>query len=242
MIKVGISTYTKFWRPEKIFEIAQKLEVGIEFLPMRWHNLSYIHKIQKRFPKVEILGVHAPFSKNFFGYLEDFKQRKFLQKIRPIIWATILGGFNDKYFKIVKNLNCYLNFHPRNFVSGYKSSLIENPYLDEGVVPLEEIKKMADEDNIGTTLDTSHTASVKGNLLEAFEILQPRVIHLSDSKLGKHGHLSLGKGELPLVELLNKIKQKDNDYIIIIELKPMKNYKEAIELSLDFLRKNGINF
>ena len=68
------------------------------------------------------------------------------------------------------------------------------------------------------------------------------MIHLSDSKFGKHGHLVLGKGELPLTELLNKVKRKNNDYIIIVELKPIKNYKEAIKHSFDFLRKNRIYF
>jgi sugar phosphate isomerase/epimerase len=59
-------------------------------------------------------------------------------------------------------------------------------------------------------LDTSHVAVARVDLLEAFRVLSPRLvhIHLSDNAGdGRDGHLAIGDGILPLAALLAEIRR-----------------------------------
>jgi sugar phosphate isomerase/epimerase len=59
-------------------------------------------------------------------------------------------------------------------------------------------------------LDTSHVALARVDVLEAFRVLSPRLvhIHLSDNAGdGRDGHLSIGDGILPIASLLAEIKR-----------------------------------
>ncbi|MDQ3662065.1 MAG: sugar phosphate isomerase/epimerase [Actinomycetota bacterium] len=82
-------------------------------------------------------------------------------------------------------------------------------------------------------MDTSHLALAREDILEAFEVLLPRLvhIHLSDQAGdNKDGHLSIGDGMLPIDRLLKEVARSTYSGSIALELSVSRYVEQPQEL------------
>ncbi len=120
------------------------------------------------------------------------------------------------------------------------------------------LRRFADEYDLVLTLDAAHAASFPYDLLEAYETLGSRLanIHLSDFRSGlsippwfnihsyfKH-HQIPGDGDLPLLELLRRLKADSYGGLITLEISPValqawrpRRVRENLRRCLDFVRE-----
>jgi sugar phosphate isomerase/epimerase len=83
------------------------------------------------------------------------------------------------------------------------------------------------------TLDTSHLAMGRHDIIDALRVLAPKLthIHLSDNAGdGKDGHLELGKGILPLERFLREVRRSNYSGAISLELSVMRYTEKPKEL------------
>lgn len=99
---------------------------------------------------------------------------------------------------------------------------------------LHELRGFAERHDLHLTLDTAHAGTFGYDLIEAYEILRPRLvnIHLSDLRREKplagwsyfqtffQHHQMPGEGYLPLGEILNRLKEDDYSGPVILEISP----------------------
>jgi sugar phosphate isomerase/epimerase len=82
-------------------------------------------------------------------------------------------------------------------------------------------------------LDTSHLAVTRADILDALEVLAPRLthIHLSDNAGdGRDGHLEVGRGILPLERFLAAIRRIDYRGAVSLELSVSRMIETPKEL------------
>jgi len=121
----------------------------------------------------------------------------------------------------------------------------------------ENLRRFADQHDLGVTLDTAHAGSFPYDLLEAYEALGSRVvnIHLSDFRQDlsippwfnlhsyfKHHQLP-GQGDLALVPFLEHLRREAYDGIVTIEISPFAleawfpwRARAKLRRCLDFVR------
>ncbi len=120
------------------------------------------------------------------------------------------------------------------------------------------LRRFADEYDLVLTLDTAHAASFPYDLLEAYQVFASRLgnIHLSDFRSGlsippwfnmhsyfKH-HQVPGDGDLPLLELIHRLKADSYDGLITLEISPValqawrpRRARDNLIRSLDFVKE-----
>jgi sugar phosphate isomerase/epimerase len=120
-----------------------------------------------------------------------------------------------------------------------------------------DLRRFADRYDLLLTLDTAHAASFPYDLLEAYEVFGSRLgnIHLSDFRSGlsippwfnmhsyfKHHQLP-DDGELPLLQLLHRLKADSYGGLITLEISPValrawspRRARENLSRCLDFVR------
>jgi sugar phosphate isomerase/epimerase len=89
-------------------------------------------------------------------------------------------------------------------------------------------------------MDTSHVTVARGDILDAYEVLAPKLahIHLSDNAGdGRDGHLSLGDGVLAIDRLLAELRRTDYAGSISLELSVRRFLERPKEL-VAMLRRN----
>ena len=89
-------------------------------------------------------------------------------------------------------------------------------------------------------LDTSHVTVSRGDILDVYSVLQPKLVHvhLSDNAAdGRDGHLSLGDGVLPIDRLLAELRRTDYSGSISLELSVSRFVDRPKEL-VATLRRN----
>jgi sugar phosphate isomerase/epimerase len=82
-------------------------------------------------------------------------------------------------------------------------------------------------------MDTSHLAVTRADILDAFEVLRPRLrhIHLSDNAGdGRDGHLEVGRGILPLDRLLGELRRTRYSGALSLELSVSRFIEDQGEL------------
>ena len=121
-----------------------------------------------------------------------------------------------------------------------------------------ELRSFADQYDLILTLDTAHAASFPYDILEAYQIFGDRLgnIHLSDFRSGlsippwfnmhsyfKH-HQIPGDGDLPLLELLRRLKADSYEGLLSLEISPValqawrpRRAKRNLSRCLDFVKK-----
>lgn len=89
-------------------------------------------------------------------------------------------------------------------------------------------------------LDTSHLTVARVDILEALDILRPRLehIHLSNNNGdGRDGHLELDRGVLPLDRFLDALRTTDYRGVISLELS-VRRYLDRPDELVHMLRRN----
>ena len=106
-----------------------------------------------------------------------------------------------------------------------------NPFTKSQI---EALEYFMDSDVFALTLDVGHDDCLGGKDYFVFEKYKDKLIHmhLHDSD-GKHAHLPLGEGK---VDVLGKIGLLSGDKTCLVEVKTVA----GLEVSLEFLRKNGV--
>jgi sugar phosphate isomerase/epimerase len=92
----------------------------------------------------------------------------------------------------------------------------------------------------GVALDTSHVTVARRDVLETFEMLRSKLvhIHLSDnSGDGRDGHLELGAGIVPVRALMNEVRRTDYSGAISLEIS-VRRYLEQPKALVAALRTN----
>jgi sugar phosphate isomerase/epimerase len=95
-------------------------------------------------------------------------------------------------------------------------------------------------------LDTTHCGTTGDNLIEVYERLADRIVHVHLSDLSGHfQHQPAGKGRLPLAPFLGRLAARGYDGIVVVELTPralpMQDETRLVaELrrNLEFCRRN----
>lgn len=89
-------------------------------------------------------------------------------------------------------------------------------------------------------LDTSHVTVSRGDILDAYSVLRPKLahVHLSDNAGdGRDGHLSLGDGILPIDRFLGELRRTEYSGSISLELSVSRFVERPKEL-VKTLRRN----
>jgi sugar phosphate isomerase/epimerase len=90
------------------------------------------------------------------------------------------------------------------------------------------------------TLDTSHLAMTRLDIIDALQVLLPKLthVHLSDNAGdGRDGHLEVEKGILPLDQLLSELRQKKYAGVVSLEVSVVRYLQKPKEL-VAMLRAN----
>ena len=89
-------------------------------------------------------------------------------------------------------------------------------------------------------MDTSHVTVARQDILDAYEILAPKLVHIhlsNNAGDGRDGHLELEKGILPLDRLLTELRRTGYSGAISLELSVGK-YLQKPEDLVRMLRRN----
>lgn len=240
-INIGFSTSINFWRPKKVIAIAAKYKVGVEVINFRWHKLSDYDRWFAAHPDAELLGIHGCFFGDQDRYIPKIMSTKqaLRTKLIEIIFLYMTGNpRNNKSAQIAEAKKCYLNCHVDGLTKARTKVLVENLPRKNNYNAQIDVKDFAVQNNIGTTLDTSHIGADGSDLLEEFHRIDPVVIHLSDTKYGHDMHLVPGTGDLPLRDLIKAVKTRDKDTTITIELAPvLYGVEKNLKKSLDYVNQ-----
>ena len=89
-------------------------------------------------------------------------------------------------------------------------------------------------------MDTSHVTVARGDILDAYAVLAPKLVHvhLSDNAAdGRDGHLSLGDGVLPIDRFLAELRRAEYSGAVSLELSVSRFLDRPKEL-VSMLRRN----
>jgi sugar phosphate isomerase/epimerase len=89
------------------------------------------------------------------------------------------------------------------------------------------------------TLDTSHLAVARIDILDAYQVLAPKLthIHLSNNAGdGRDGHLEIGRGILPIDRFLEEVRRTNYDGAVSLELSVVRLLERPKELRAMLLR------
>lgn len=190
-------------------------------------------EVEKR--DLKVLSIHTPLEFIAFPRKEDeeFWIKKAIEMAKVFNAQTIVTHMvYEDYSKRWINLD---ELHKKNILK-YKDTkevclTTENfPYVEAGSFLGKEAEfiKFIEDNDVNITFDTTHCAASNVSILDFYEKTKKHIknIHLSDFKDGVE-HMILGHGDLPLKELLEKLKED--------------NYKGTITVELDFDNKKRNN-
>lgn len=241
----------------RFFELASKAGYdGIELIiDNNWDNRQseYVKKLEKQY-NIKVLSVHSAMEfVTCWGADPRVRHKKSIELAKKIGAKHIVVhphdyGDESFYVWIKKNFKEFIKLAKpvtvtfENHTTRRSVSKSEKNFFD--VFP-------------AYTLDTSHVATTKRNLIDVLDEVGGKLghIHLSDSDFAKRSnlpkliddrHMIPGTGKLPLKEFLQKLKEIKYSGFIVTEMLPesigagqsdakvLKNLKKA----LNFVKKN----
>jgi sugar phosphate isomerase/epimerase len=134
------------------------------------------------------------------------------------------GIFDDKFIKELKKLQKKYN------IKFGIENMPKSPFtLKTYMYKEREFASTVNKTGLAMTLDTTHVGQVNENLCDFYEKNKDKIIniHLSDYKktwlnskllLGNDTHLPIGKGELPIIQLLKLLKKENYQGVITMEI------------------------
>ncbi len=235
-MKILFSTGCLFYLPIKdIFSLAK--EAGFEGCDLviddNFNDDRYIDTVIACLEILPVDSIHAPFIKmsawgsKTHAFIRTIELAKILGtkliNFHPPSWFSMEINF-FKWFKKIKDFQ-------REF--GYEDILIsiENmplvgkrlrlaPYI---LNDYEDLIDFGVERNLYFTFDTTHLGTFGSDIVVAFlnffKTERLKNVHVSDYGAFK-SHLLIGRGELPIVKLLNTMRRLGYDEMITLELSP----------------------
>jgi len=210
--------------PIEIIALSKKYAIPVTGMHSPLHLIAYtpqflfkrIIELTNLFPLVKTYVVHMSMILN---YLENNpKKAKKIAELAQEKGITICFESNPIFFP--------LQYYP-------KETYVPTAYGDFCV-----------KNNLSMTMDTSHIASVGGDIVEFYKTYYKhiRMMHLSDFKDGIE-HLPFGQGSLPLTKLFDEMKKTKQEHYIVFEIGNFPNAKtlgektEALRKSVSFMKE-----
>jgi sugar phosphate isomerase/epimerase len=201
-----------FIKPKGILRLSKKHNVPIKGvhipLPMVLYTPEFLQKrlfkSLKHFPQLEIFNFH----------LSSFRN-PFQRNTRAI----------KRFMELVKQKNISVSCE-----SNSDEYLLPHYYPKETYDP-HTFASFCKEHGIPMTVDTSHIAAWKTNIVDFFTKNHKfiNLFHLSDMTPHNH-HVAFGKGTLPLKELFKEIKKVHYKGIIIFEIFSFPKHSSKVEI------------
>lgn len=222
---------------------------------------------------IQIVGIHGPLQPEAPVYIREAlrnitkKPADYKEALLQLVWLVGFGPLHEprwlkrygSHLELARTLGTYLVMHEEplralgdELVRAWSRQvkiLRENGWgpKDGRPDPLswdpQEIRRYADEHGCGTVLDTATAARNGQNIVTAWEILQPEVIHFSDRLINPRGleqeNLPPGRGAHAeeLQELLGEIRRQ-NGVVLVLEVEPTPDARTAIAKSLEFIQQS----
>lgn len=260
-------TLSKFYKAKPFeftyrpFELIELFRVARE---LNFDGVDYIATISDIFstPKkplalskeyeVPILGVHAPM--HLLLYTPSFFFNRLIHMISLFpdcqVFNFHLSGFVNHFQKNGPNLKQFSHLAQNR---GITLSMESNPllaglqYYPKVTYDPELFAGYCIANNLPITFDTAHVAHCNYDIVAFFRKYNKhlKLIHLSDS-IGSIQHLSLGKGNLPIKDLLKEIKKSSFNQLIAFEIHnfpketTIKEKTEEIRNSLNMVKQYAI--
>jgi len=236
-MKILFSTGSLFYLPIKdIFSIAK--EAGFEgcdlLIDQNFNDDCYIDTVIECLDVLPVYSIHAPFLKikawgnNLYALMRaiDVAKRLKVQVVNfhPPSWYNMEINF-FKWFKKVKDFQKELECEQSLFLTIENMPLIGKtlmlaPYVLNN---FEDLIAFGMERNLYFTFDTTHLGTFESDLVAAFlkflKTERLKNVHVSDYAQFK-SHLFIGRGELPIVKLLNTMRRLGYDEMVTLEVGP----------------------
>jgi len=257
-MKLLFSTGSLFYLPLKeIFSYAK--EAGFDgcdvIIDRRFNNHRYMDSLMESNEILPVYSIHAPFQRmEEWGTQAQALMRTIhigkelgaqVVNFHPPSWFSLEVSFLQWFKKIKdfqKELNCEnLVLTIENMPLSGKTLLLA-PYVLNNY---EDLIAFGIERNLYFTFDITHLATFGNDIVVAFlkyfQTRRLKNIHVSDYRDFK-SHLFLGRGDLPIVKLLNTIRRLGYDEMVTLELGPQelprtkKWLKKLMAFEVSFLK------
>ena len=220
---------------EEIFILAR--EGGFDgcelVIDQRFMSDGYLDRVQACLDILPVYTIHAPFlkMKKWGNKINELKRTVDIARVlgasvvnfHPPAWLTMEIGFSKWLHSIKdfqKELDCAdIALTIENMPRAGKHLMLASYILND----INDLIDFGVAHNLYFTFDTTHLATFNVDIvayfIRIFRTGRLRNIHLSDS--GNHeSHMFLGRGELPVVKLLNTIHRLGYNDVITFEVSP----------------------
>ena len=240
---------------EKIVPILKKYDVGLEVVqfahPYFLDNKDKFTKEYKEelgdlYGKIDLI-IHGPYADLCPGTRDPLIQKvtsfRFNQayevarelEARKIVYHN---GYTPKTYMNVEWVKNVVNFWNEFLEDKNDLDIVVENVLEEDYYLVDNLMKEINKDNFSVCIDIGHVnVYSKVHLKDWIENLDYKTnhIHLHNNYGDKDSHLGIYKGNIDIIEILNMLKEKNNDISISLEI---VNLKE-LEKSLEILVKEG---
>lgn len=242
---------------EEIFLLAR--EGGFDgcelVIDQRFMNDGYLDRVQGCLDILPVHTIHAPFlkMKKWGTKVIELKNTIDIARVldakvinfHPPAWLAFEFNFYKWLLKIQdfqEELDCgEMALTIENMPRAGKHLMLTSYFLNE----LDDLMAFGIAHNLYFTFDTTHLATfntdIVASFIKIFRTGRVKNVHLSD--FGNHeSHLFLGRGELPIVKLLNTMYRLGYEGAITFEVSPRELPKtrswivKLIEYQLAFLK------
>jgi len=238
---IGVSTSSLRELPlEKRFEVAQREGFGLVEINLNYDPLETVIPLKNFLKNLEIeLAVHSGHDKmEFDGASPEVIERSLKQMEEEMAFAEEIGA-SYYIFHVTKSgeLENILR-ELRGVLSRDIPSIYENSGVGNGASEV-EIERVLDYLGVDMNLDVGHlwramnNGSVKIGLPEFLRKFRSRIVyvHLHDNDGIHDNHWAIGKGSVPVEEILEKLNKK---IPLVIET---RGSLEDVKISKEILKK-----
>jgi sugar phosphate isomerase/epimerase len=228
-VPVVLSSAALFPHTEDAFRLAAECGYeGVELMvnhDRRSQSVESVLGLMKAYG-MAVRSVHVPclvVSQHVWGWSPEVKLRRSIEMAAAVDAEIVVVHppfrWQKEYAETFPELVAQLN------ADGGPTVTVENMYtVDAFGRSVEPYARAGDDDFEGydaVTLDSSHAAAARRDVVELYRLLGPRVkhLHLSDSTATKGDeHLPIGMGTLPLDDLVAALCADHFDGVAVLEI------------------------
>ena len=238
---------------EKILPILRRYDVGLEVvhfanpyvLDNRYEMMDvYKKELEDLYNNVDLI-IHGPYADLSPGSRDSeirrvskFRMEQAFEVANNLGASKIVyhNGYIPKSYSYIEwNENVY-NYW-RDFLKGKDDMniLVEN-VLEEDYVLMDELMKRIENTNFSTCIDIGHINTYsKVDIEKWIDVLLPKLshIHLHNNYKDKDSHSGINKGNINIIEVLNKLKKKKKDLTISLEIVDINDLQESLDILVE---------